>query len=89
MTNMLKYPVGVQSFEVLREDGFMYVDKTALIYKLAQQHICFLCRPRRFGNADSDTSVHGFHPFRRAGVVSPFKVRSREKAKLNHPTENF
>ena len=51
MTNNLKYPIGVQSFEVLRERGYVYVDKTDLMYELAQQHICFLCRPRRFGKS--------------------------------------
>ena len=28
----MKYPIGIQSFEKLREDGYVYVDKTALIY---------------------------------------------------------
>ena len=31
---MLKYPIGIQSFEKLREDSYVYVDKTALIYNL-------------------------------------------------------
>ena len=51
MENAVKYPVGVQSFEVLRNEGFVYVDKTDLVHKLAQQHVCFLCRPRRFGKS--------------------------------------
>lgn len=46
-----KYPISVQTFELLREEGFVYVDKTDLIYRLAQQHVCFLCRPRRFGKS--------------------------------------
>lgn len=28
---MMKYPIGIQSFDKMREDGFVYVDKTALI----------------------------------------------------------
>ena len=51
MENTVKYPIGVQSFEVLRKEGFVYVDKTDLVHKLAQQHVCFLCRPRRFGKS--------------------------------------
>ena len=47
----MKYPIGVQSFEVLRSGGYVYVDKTDLIYQLAQNHVCFLCRPRRFGKS--------------------------------------
>ena len=31
---MMKYPIGIQSFEQLREDGYVYVDKTDLVYKL-------------------------------------------------------
>ncbi len=32
----MKYPIGVQSFESLRKDGYVYVDKTAHIYNLSQ-----------------------------------------------------
>ncbi len=48
----MKYPIGIQSFESLREDGYMYVDKTAQIYKLAHTgRYYFLSRPRRFGKS--------------------------------------
>ena len=44
---MMKYPIGVQSFEKIREDGFAYVDKTDLIYRLTHEgNIYFLSRPR-------------------------------------------
>lgn len=46
---MLKYPIGIQSFEQIREDGYVYVDKTDLVYKLLTTgKIYFLSRPRRF-----------------------------------------
>ena len=49
---MMKYPIGVQSFEKIREDGFAYVDKTGLIYRLTHEgNIYFLSRPRRFGKS--------------------------------------
>ena len=47
----MKYPIGIQSFETMRQGGFVYVDKTDQVYRLAQGHICFLCRPRRFGKS--------------------------------------
>ena len=48
----MKYPIGIQSFEKLREDGYVYVDKTALIYNLVHDGtIYFLSRPRRFGKS--------------------------------------
>ena len=46
------YPIGIQNFESLRKDGFLYVDKTALIYQLVQTgRYYFLSRPRRFGKS--------------------------------------
>ena len=33
---MMKYPIGIQSFDRIREDGYVYVDKTALIYNLVK-----------------------------------------------------
>ena len=48
----MKYPVGIQTFEKLRDGGFVYVDKTALIYKLVTEgRVYFLSRPRRFGKS--------------------------------------
>ena len=48
----MKYPIGIQSFSQIREDGYVYVDKTALIYDLVTTgKIYFLSRPRRFGKS--------------------------------------
>ena len=47
-----KYPVGIQSFETIRQDGYLYVDKTPLIYKMITEgKPYFLSRPRRFGKS--------------------------------------
>ncbi|MGP1595232.1 MAG: AAA family ATPase, partial [Treponema sp.] len=52
MEIMRKMPIGVQSFKVLRNDNFIYVDKTAFIWKLVNQsRVHFLSRPRRFGKS--------------------------------------
>jgi hypothetical protein len=52
MEQIRKLPRGIQSFEVLRTDGYLYVDKTALIYQLASLSTpYFLSRPRRFGKS--------------------------------------
>ena len=46
------YPVGIQSFERIREGGYCYVDKTSLIYNLVKSgQYYFLSRPRRFGKS--------------------------------------
>ncbi len=46
------YPIGVQNFEKIRKDGYVYVDKTALIHQLVTTgSYYFLSRPRRFGKS--------------------------------------
>ena len=48
----VKYPIGIQSFESIRREDFIYVDKTDLIYNLVHTSKCvFLSRPRRFGKS--------------------------------------
>ena len=48
----MKYPIGIQSFDQIIEDGYVYVDKTGLIYQLVKGgKIYFLSRPRRFGKS--------------------------------------
>lgn len=52
VNTLRKLPIGIQSFEKLRSEGFLYVDKTALVFQLTQAGIpCFLSRPRRFGKS--------------------------------------
>lgn len=49
---MRKFPIGIQSFEDLRRNNYLYVDKTALIYDLVNNgKVYFLSRPRRFGKS--------------------------------------
>ena len=48
----MKYPIGIQNFEKIRRDGFAYVDKTALMWKMVSEgSYYFLSRPRRFGKS--------------------------------------
>ena len=48
----MKYPIGIQDFESIVNGGYVYVDKTALIYKMVTEgKIYFLSRPRRFGKS--------------------------------------
>ena len=50
--NFRRYPIGVQNFEQLRSGNYVYVDKTVLVYKLANTNTTyFLSRPRRFGKS--------------------------------------
>lgn len=46
------YPIGIQSFEVIRKEGYVYVDKTELLWRLVSTgKYYFLSRPRRFGKS--------------------------------------
>jgi len=48
----MKYPIGIQDFASIIEDGYVYVDKTALVHRLVTEgKIYFLSRPRRFGKS--------------------------------------
>ncbi len=46
-----KLPIGIQSFQNLRKNGFIYVDKTQYIAQLLNGRVYFLSRPRRFGKS--------------------------------------
>lgn len=46
------YPIGIQNFEKIRNDGYLYIDKTALMYQMVKTgSYYFLSRPRRFGKS--------------------------------------
>lgn len=48
-----RLPAGIQSFQVIRKNGYIYVDKTDLIWQLANygKKYNYLSRPRRFGKS--------------------------------------
>ena len=52
-TRNRRLPVGIQSFEKIRKDGYLYVDKTDIIWRLANTDNTYnyLSRPRRFGKS--------------------------------------
>ena len=48
----MKYPIGIQTFEQIIKNGFVYVDKTDMVYSLATEGTVYvLSRPRRFGKS--------------------------------------
>ena len=50
--NKVKYAIGQQDFKSLRENGFLYIDKTEYIARLVEgSQYYFLTRPRRFGKS--------------------------------------
>ena len=72
-----KLPVGIQSFEKLRRDNYLYIDKTPFIWNLVQgSHSYFLSRPRRFGKSLFLSTLAAYF----LGQKELFKGLSIEKA---------
>ena len=61
------YPIGIQNFESLRKDGYLYVDKTRLIYQLVKTgRYYFLSRPRRFGKSLLISTLEAYYRERKS-----------------------
>lgn len=79
------YPIGIQNFESLRKDGYLYVDKTKLIYQLAKTgRYYFLSRPRRFGKSLLISTLEAYF----SGKKELFKnlaIEELEKEWIKHP----
>ena len=70
-------PIGIQTFEKIIKGNYLYVDKTAYIYRMAHgaSNYCFLSRPRRFGKSLLTSTLHSYF----AGKKDLFKGLSIEK----------
>ena len=62
-----RYPVGIQGFPKLRNGGFVYIDKTDYIWRLAHENgsSFFLSRPRRFGKSMLVSTMQAYFEGRR------------------------
>ena len=57
----MKYPIGIQNFGEVRREGYAYVDKTALMWKMVSEgKYYFLSRPRRFGKSLMVSTLEAF-----------------------------
>ena len=75
----MKYPIGLQSFDQLIEDGYVYVDKTDMVYSLATEgKIYFLSRPRRFGKSLLVSTLKNYFLGRKE-LFKGLKIDSLEK----------
>lgn len=61
MTIARKYPVGIQTFERLRKENYLYIDKTDLVWRMTKESpFVFLSRPRRFGKSLLTTTLDSY-----------------------------
>lgn len=74
----MRYPIGIQTFETIIKENRVYVDKTDLVYDLAQKHICFLSRPRRFGKSLLLSTLDSYFSGRRE-LFKGLKMEALEK----------
>ena len=75
----MKYPIGIQSFDRLIEDGFVYIDKTDMVYSLVKEGtIYFLSRPRRFGKSLLVSTLKNYFLGRKE-LFKGLKIDSLEK----------
>ena len=85
---MLNYPIGVQDFETIRKGGYVYVDKTNLVYRLTRGHIYFLGRPRRFGKSLLVSTLKYYFEGRR-DLFEGLKMAELEQEWAQHPVFLF
>ena len=56
-----KYPIGIQTFERMIQEGYIYIDKTDMVWDIAHlAPFVFLSRPRRFGKSLLSSTLHSF-----------------------------
>ena len=83
------YPIGIQSFEDIRRGGYVYVDKTELIYKLAATgKYYFLSRPRRFGKSLLVSTMEAYFKGKRE-LFEGLAIASLEKDWVEYPVLHF
>ena len=79
------YPIGIQNFESLRKDGYLYIDKTALIYQMVTTgNYYILSRPRRFGKSLLISTVEAYFQGKKE-LFEGLAMASLEKEWLEHP----
>lgn len=79
------YPIGIQNLEDIHRGGYVYVDKTALIYKLASTGKYYvLGRPRRFGKSLLISTMEAYFQGKKE-LFDGLAVASLEKNWIEYP----
>ena len=85
-TNNRRLPVGIQSFEEIRKEGYLYVDKTDIIWQLAQKgkKNNYLSRPRRFGKSVLVDTLEAYFTGKKE-LFEGLKIMQMEKEWVKRP----
>ncbi len=87
---MNKYPVGIQTFANIREDGYLYVDKTKYVvdFLVKGMKYVFLSRPRRFGKSLFASTLQAYFEGRKE-LFEGLAIAEYEKEWTKHPVLHF
>ena len=85
-----KYPVGIQTFENIREGNYLYVDKTKYIVDFRKKGMkyIFLSRPRRFGKSLFASTLQAYFEGRKE-LFEGLAIADYEKEWVKHPVLHF
>ena len=86
---MANYPIGIQTFDKIREGGYLYVDKTKYIYEVTHpgQYV-FLSRPRRFGKSLLTSTLEAYFSGRK-DLFKGLAIEKLEKEWKQYPVLHF
>ncbi len=90
MAQTRKYPVGIQTFEKIRESNYLYIDKTQYLvdFKKNGYQYVFLSRPRRFGKSLFASMIHAYYEGRK-DLFDGLAMGDYEKNWIKHPVLHF
>ncbi|MCR5621644.1 MAG: ATP-binding protein [Treponema sp.] len=85
MTELKRFPIGLQDFAQIRRNGYYYVDKTAIIYEMVSAgRVYFLSRPRRFGKSLLVSTLKCYFEGRK-DLFEGLAIERMEKEWKKHP----
>ncbi len=80
-----KYPVGIQTFQRIRKENYLYIDKTDLVWKMTKESpFVFLSRPRRFGKSLLTTTLDSYFKGQKE-LFEGLKIMALEKEWESYP----
>lgn len=83
------FPIGVQTFDKIREENYLYVDKTGYVHEIAEKYqYVFLSRPRRFGKSLLSSTFHCYFEGKKE-LFEGLKAGEMKKEWTKHPVFHF
>ena len=84
------YPIGIQTLSEIREGNYLYIDKTAYVYRMthSSSKYMFLSRPRRFGKSLLTSTLHSYFSGRK-DLFHGLAIEKLEKEWTEYPVLHF